>query len=70
MVALVREDGGYLKMVPQTLNESCSRFIDFIYWEDLEDKPRNRGFNDSNLLDGACTVMQIHLILVTAMVFC
>lgn len=59
MAALVEENGDYLKMVPQTLNESCSRFIYFIYWEDLEDlegKPRIRGSNDPNL-NGACIVM-------------
>lgn len=56
LLAFVDENEECLKMVAETLNEARGGFMDFIYWEDLEDKPRNRGSNAPNL-NGACTVM-------------
>lgn len=58
MIALVERNEECLKMAAQTLNESRGEFVDFIYWEGLEDERRHRGNTfKTPSFDNACTVM-------------
>ncbi|KAM0341524.1 hypothetical protein ACHAPU_009972 [Fusarium lateritium] len=58
LLALAEENEECLKIVAQTLNDARSGFMDFIYWEDLDTEPRERGSRDEDpSLGDACTVM-------------
>ncbi|KAF4341472.1 hypothetical protein FBEOM_4633 [Fusarium beomiforme] len=58
ILALTEENEECLKIMAQVFNEGRAGFMDFVYWDDLETEPRERGNRDEDpSLGNACTIM-------------